>query len=69
MLAHALLNDISDVLQRRGQLLQLVVAEGDVVGNIALVAGDVERLLELGLGVFVLLLLVEDAALGDDSLS
>ena len=54
------------MLQRWCQLLELVVTKGDVVGYVALVARGVERLLELGLGVLVLLLLVEDATLGDD---
>ena len=67
MFSHSLLNDVGDVLQRRCELLKLVVAEGNVVGNIALVAGGVERLLELGLRVLVLLFLVKDATLGNDS--
>ena len=68
VLAHALLNDISNVFERRSELLELVVAQCDVIGDITLVAGDVEGLLELRLGILVLLLLVEDAALGHDSL-
>ena len=69
MLSNSLLDYVSDVLQRGRQLLELVVAESDIVGDVALVAGRVERLLELALGVFVLLLLVKDTALGDNSLS
>lgn len=66
MLPDTLLNDVSDVLERRSQLLELVVAEGDVVRDVALVSGRVERFLELGLGILVLLLLVKDATLGHD---
>jgi hypothetical protein len=58
VLSHTLLNDVRDVLQRWGQLLHLVVAKSDVVGNVALVTAAVEGFLELGLGVFVFLFLV-----------
>ena len=67
MLTHALLDDVSDVLQRRRKLLQLVVAESDVIGYITLVSRAIECFLELCLGILVLLLLVQDAALGNDS--
>lgn len=69
MLSHSLFNDISDVLERWGQLLELVVAEGDVISDIALVASRIEGLLKLGLGVLKLLLLVQDAALSYDGLA
>jgi len=64
---HALFNDISNVLERWRQLLELVVAKSDVVGDVTLVTSDVERLLELALSILILFLLVEDTALGDDS--
>ena len=67
MLSHALLDDVSDVLQRRRKLLQLVVAKSDVICDITLVPRAIECLLELCLGILVLLLLVQDAALGNDS--
>jgi len=47
-------------------LFHLVKAQGDIVGDIALVTADLQRFSELVLGLLVLLLLVEDAALGDD---
>lgn len=68
MLTHALLYDVSDVLKRRCQLLEFIVAKSDVVGDIALITSDVERLLELGLSILILLLLVKDATLSDNSL-
>ena len=69
MLSDSLLDNVSDVFKGGRQLLELVVAESDVVGDVALVASRVERLLELALGVFVLLLLVEDTTLSDNCLS
>ena len=68
MFTHALFNDISNVLERWRQLLELVVAKSDVVGDVTLVTSDVERLLELGLSILILLLLVKDATLSDNSL-
>ena len=69
VLPDSLLNDISDVLEGGGELFELVVAKSDVVRNITLVAGGIERFLELGLSIVKLLLLVQDAALGDDGLA
>ena len=67
MFSDTLLDDVGDMLEGRSELLELVVAERDVVCDIALVARAVEGLLELGFGFFVLLLLVEDASLSDNS--
>jgi hypothetical protein len=50
-------------------LLHLVEAEGNVVSDVALVAADLKGLSELVLGLFVFLLFVEDATLGDYGLS
>ena len=69
MLPDSLLDDVGDVLERWRQLLELVVAQGNVVGDVALVACGVECFLELGLSIIELLFLVQDATLGDDSLS
>ena len=69
MLANTLLDNVSDMLKTRRQLLQLVVAESNVVCDVALVSRQVERLLELVLGVIKLLLLEEHAALRHDRLS
>lgn len=68
MLANTFFNDVSDVFQRGGQLLHLVEAKGDVVGDVALVTAHLESFGELVLSSLVLLLLVEDAALGNDGL-
>ena len=68
MLPDSLLDDVGDVLERWRQLLELVVAQGNVVSDVALVASRVESLLELALCFLILLLLVEDATLGDNSL-
>lgn len=69
MLTDSLLDDIGNVLERRSELLELVVAKGDVVSDIALVASDVESLRELSLSIFKLLLLVEDTAFSDEGFS
>ena len=69
VLSDTLLNDISDVLERGSQLFELIVAEGDVVGDVALVASRVEGLLELSLGIFIFFLFVKDATLGDRGLT
>jgi hypothetical protein len=69
MLTHSLLDDISNVFERGSQLLKLVVAESDVVGDITLVASNVKSLRELCLSVFKFLFLVEDATLSDQSFS
>ena len=69
VLSDTLLNDISDVLERGSQLFELIVAEGDVVGDVALVASRVECLLKLSLCVFEFLLLIKNTALGNNSLS
>ena len=47
MFTNTLFNDISDVLERGSQLLQLVVAEGDIVGDIALVTSRIQSFSEL----------------------
>ena len=69
MLSHTLLNDICDVLERGSQLVCLVVAECDVVGDVTLVARTIESLIELHTGILILLFLVQDATCGDDGFS
>jgi len=69
VLTNTLLDNVGDVLQGWGELLHFVEAKGDVVSNVTLVARDLKSLAELVLGTLVLLLFVEDAALGDDGLS
>ena len=69
MLSHALLDDVSDVLERWCKLLEFVVTECDVVSNVTLVAGAVKGLLELSFGFLVLFFLIENAALCNDSFS
>ena len=69
MLPDSLLDDVGDVLERWRQLLELVVAQGNVVGDVALVACGVECFLELSLSIIKLLFLIQNATLGDDSLS
>ena len=49
-------------------MLHLVIAQRDVIVDIALVASHVDRLLEFGLSFLKLLLLVEDTALSDQTL-
>jgi len=45
------------------------VAQGNVIAHITLIALDIERLLELVLGLFILLLLEEHAPLSYDCLN
>ena len=68
MFSHTLLDDISDMLQGRGKLLQFVVAESYVVGNVALIASAVERFLELSLSRLVLFFFIKETSLGNDCL-
>ncbi len=68
MFSHSFLNDISDVFETWCELFHFVVAKGNVVSDVALVAADLKGLSELVLGLFIFLLFVEDAALSDYSL-
>lgn len=66
MLPYALLNNVGDVFERRSQLLEFVVAEGNVVGDVARVACRLQGFLKFHLRLFILLFLVEDASFCDD---
>ena len=63
MFTNTLFNDISNVLERGSQLLQLVVAKGDVVSDVALVPSGIQSFSELRLGLLILFFFVEDATL------
>ena len=63
VLRDALLDDLGDVLEGHVVLLHLIVADGDVVGEVELVPQRVDRLLELGKGRGVVALLVRHAPL------
>ena len=61
VLAHAALDDLGDVLERGAELLEHVVAQRDVVRDVALVAQRVHRVGELGARGLVLFFLVRHA--------
>ena len=66
MFSYSFLNDISDVFETWSKLLHLVVAQSNVVSNIALVPCHVESFLEFVLGIIELLFLEKHAALSYD---
>ena len=63
MFTNAFFNDVGDVFKTWRQLLHFVVAERDVICNIALVTGLGKCFLELIFGLLIFFLLVKDAAL------
>jgi hypothetical protein len=66
VLPDSLLNDVCNVLKGWCQLFQLVIAEGNVVCDIALVSCHVHCVLEFLASLLILLFLEEKAALSDD---
>jgi len=54
VLSDSLFDDVSDVLETWSKLLHLVVAQSNIVGDIALVTCNVECFLELVLGLIKL---------------
>lgn len=68
MLSDTFFNDISDMLERRCQLVHFVMTESDVVGKFTVVADTVERGVEVLQCLLVLALFEEDAAFVDDDI-
>lgn len=68
MFTHTFLNNISNVFQTWSQLLSAVVAQRNVVRDVALVAREVECFLELVLGFIKFAFLEEHATLSNDGL-
>mmetsp|Transcript_17248 Transcript_17248/g.19429 ORF Transcript_17248/g.19429 Transcript_17248/m.19429 type:complete len:209 (-) Transcript_17248:50-676(-) len=61
MLTHPLFDNFSNVFQRLSQLLHLIVAQGNIVGKITLIANHIEGLFELLTRFIELVFLVKDA--------
>lgn len=65
MFSDALFNNFGDVFQTRGQLFLLVVAQSDVVCDLAVISHCIHSVFELQSGLFELALLVQDTCLVD----
>ena len=65
VLPNTLLNNISNMLERGSQLFQFIIAQRDVISDIALIARRIQSFSELRLRLIILLFFIEDAAFGD----
>ena len=68
MFSNSLFNDIGNMLERRGELLHLVVAESDVIGKLAVISRSIHSLLEFNSRLLILFFFKEQTPFSDYSL-